>query len=255
MQILLTNDDGPFSPGLHALRAALARLGEVTVVCPADERSGVSHAITYLVPVRSATVRLPDGAEAVTLSGTPADCVKFGLAEVLDGPADLVVSGPNLGWNLGVDLFYSGTVAAALEGGINGVRSVAFSAGLCDAEQAADVADVAVGVLERLLAEELPAPWVFAVTIPPLDGGAPPPLRFTAQSPVLARGRYERGRSRRRHQSWLVWDASGGDHPDGSDVAAVAAGCVSVTPLRLGMTDAAALEALDARASNCATRT
>ena len=121
MRILLTNDDGPFAPGLCPLRHALEALGEVTIVCPAEERSGVGHAITYLSPVRASTVRLHDGTAAHTLTGMPADCVKFAMLSLMDARPDLVVSGPNLGVNLGTDVFYSGTVAAALEGGFFGV--------------------------------------------------------------------------------------------------------------------------------------
>jgi len=250
MRILLTNDDGPLSPGLSALAAALDRLGQVTVVCPAQERSGVSHAITHLVPVRRAGVTLPDGRAVTTVTGTPADCVKFGLSEVLDEPPDLVASGLNMGLNAGVDLFYSGTVAAALEGGLNGVRSVAFSTSIANARRLADAADVALTVLERILGEGMAGPWVFNVNVPELRDGAAPAVRFTSQSTIFPPARYLlRQAPRGRPVHWLTWQAEAGAHPEGSDVTALKEGHVSVTPLVLNRTDPAALRTLGARAS------
>jgi 5'-nucleotidase len=245
MRILLTNDDGPFSPALVALAAALDRLGQVTVVCPAEERSGVSHAITHLMPVRSAAVTLPDGRTATTLSGTPADCVKFALSRVLDAPPDLVASGFNLGTNVGIDLFYSGTVAAAREGGLNGVRSVAFSTNRANAGRLPEAAELALRALERILADAPPGGRVFNVNVPELRDGVVPDLRFTHQSSTYAPGRYvgsEGPRGLAVH--WLAWEADAGTHAEGSDIAALLAGHISVTPLALNLTDAATLEAL-----------
>lgn len=245
MKILLTNDDGAHSPGLIALAAALDRLGRVTVVCPAEERSGVSHAITHLTPVRCASVTLSDGRAATTISGTPADCVKFGLYQVLDSPPDLVVSGFNLGINAGIDLFYSGTVAAALEGGINGVRSVAFSTSHANAGHLPEAAEIALSTLERILAAPAPGPAVFNVNIPELRDGVVPAVRFTRQSPTFSPGHYMRSEGPRgRTVHWLAWEADDGAHPDDSDVAALKAGHVSVTPLALSLTDPAVLQAL-----------
>ena len=245
MEILLTNDDGPFSPGLTALAAALDRLGQVTVVCPAEARWGVTHAITNLPPGRRAAVTGPAGGAATTVSGTPADCVKFGLAQVLDAPPDLVVSGFNLGINAGVDLVYSGTVAAAREGGLNGVRSVAFSTSHANAGRLPEAAEVALAALERILADAPPGPRVFNVNVPELRDGLAPAVRFTRQSSTFPPGRYVRSEGPRgRTVHWLAWEADAGAHPEGSDVAALKAGHVSVTPLALNLTDPAALEAL-----------
>ena len=245
MKILLTNDDGAHSPGLIALAAALDRLGEVTIVCPAEERSGVSHAITHLTPVRCASVTLADGRPATTVSGTPADCVKFGLYQVLEAPPDLVVSGFNLGINAGIDLFYSGTVAAALEGGLNGVRSVAFSTSRANADRLPDAAEIALSALERILADSASGPGVFNVNIPELRNGATPALCFTCQSTTFSPGHYLRSEGPRgRTVHWLAWEADDGTHRDDSDVAALKAGRVSVTPLALSLTDPVALQAL-----------
>ncbi|MFO7956876.1 MAG: 5'/3'-nucleotidase SurE [Candidatus Brocadiia bacterium] len=244
MKILLTNDDGPFVEGLAALRGALAALGEVTVVCPGDEKSGVGHGITYMTPVRARQVHLADGGPATVLTGTPADCVKFALLEMFDEPPDLVVSGPNVGSNVGVDLFYSGTVAAALEGGFYGVRSVAVSCRRGNLEQMERVARQAVRVLRLLLECWPPSIRVFNVNVPLLDGSEPE-ICPAEQNDVFPRGAYSVSRdSRGRVHYWL--DSSEEDDPPSpeSDQAALAAGRITVTPLHLDMTDHAALREL-----------
>lgn len=245
MKILLTNDDGPFGQGICVLRKALEEFGEVTVVCPAEERSGVGHAITWAVPVLARAGRLADGTPAHVLSGTPADCVKFALGEVFDSPPDLVVSGPNVGSNAGVDLFYSGTVAAALEGGLNGIASVALSTNGRNADNMDAVAEQALRVLRLLLdKEELSERRVFNVNIPQLTGEEPP-ICFTRQSAWFPRWVFVRtdGPSKRVHY-WLDSTTSaGGPCPD-SDVAALEAGSISITPLRCDLTDAGELDRL-----------
>ena len=127
MLILLTNDDGIYAPGLAALERELERLGEVYVVAPATEQSGVGHSITYLSPL--IVKELFDGRQrrGWAVEGSPADCVKLGLCEYLPRRPDLVVSGINYGLNAGINVLYSGTVAAAIEGAFFGITSIAVS--------------------------------------------------------------------------------------------------------------------------------
>lgn len=244
MKILLTNDDGPYGPGLCELRRELAALGDVTVVCPAEERSGVGHAITYLVPVRARPGRLADGAPAHLLSGMPADCVKFALLVLMKSPPDLIVSGPNLGTNAGVDLFYSGTVAAAIEGGFYGVPSVAVSASRENEADMAAVAAQAMRVLRLLLGSGLAPGAVVNVNIPRLSE-AEPEIRLTSQNAAPMLEEYVRFRAPRGRVYYFL-DAAKGPDParPGSDVAALEAGAISVTPLRRDLTDEAALPRL-----------
>src|SRR5258707_128063 len=122
-RILVTNDDGYFSPGIAALAAALRPLGEVTVVAPQTEASAVGHALTLRRPLRCELVA--DRVYAV--DGTPTDCVNIAIDEVLEGRPDLVVSGINKGLNIGDDVTYSGTVAGALEGALLGYQAIAVS--------------------------------------------------------------------------------------------------------------------------------
>ncbi len=127
--ILLTNDDGVHAPGLAALVGPLARLGEVVVVAPAEEQSGVSHSIVYRRPVLCRRVEVKGASAAWAVEGYPVDCVKIAFDRLLGRRSDLVVSGINRGANLGGHLFYSGTVAAALEASVMGVLGVAVSLG------------------------------------------------------------------------------------------------------------------------------
>ena len=122
-RILVTNDDGYFSPGIRALADALAGLGEVTIVAPQNEASAVGHALTLRRPLRLE----PVGERMYAVDGTPTDCVNLGLNEVLGGRVDLIVSGINKGLNIGDDVTYSGTVAGALEGALLGIQAMAVS--------------------------------------------------------------------------------------------------------------------------------
>ena len=126
MRILLTNDDGIHAPGILAAKHELAEVGEVVVVAPERPRSAAGHAITLHKPLRITPMKLSDGSAGFATSGTPTDCVTLGLEIVMGGKCDLVVSGINAGANLGWDLTYSGTVAAALEGAVLGLPRSPF---------------------------------------------------------------------------------------------------------------------------------
>ncbi len=127
MRILLTNDDGIFAPGLCALYEALRGGHEIHVIAPDSERSAVGHAITIADPLRAKSIKREGLHFGWAISGTPADCVKLGIHELVDGPVDLVVSGINPGANVGINCLYSGTVSAATEAAILGIRSIAVS--------------------------------------------------------------------------------------------------------------------------------
>ena len=128
VRILLANDDGVYAPGLAALEQQLRHLGEVVVVAPATEQSGVGHSITFLTPLSAKSIHREGRHWAWAVDGSPADCVKLAIAELYrDEPFDLVVSGINHGLNAGINVLYSGTVAAAVEGAFFGVTSVAVS--------------------------------------------------------------------------------------------------------------------------------
>ncbi len=193
MHILLTNDDGIFAPGLSALYRRLSGMGRVTVVAPSEIRSGAGHSIT-LTPITCETVEIMGHFTGLSVDGTPGDCVKLALHKLLDTrrtPVDLVVSGINHGSNLGVHVFYSGTVAAAVEGAFNGIPSIAVSAALDEPMDMEAVADRAVEVIRSLL--PLASGPVININIPKLSRGAPKGIRVIPHATSGYRERYIEG--------------------------------------------------------------
>jgi 5'-nucleotidase len=249
MDILLTNDDGVSAPALWALYDELQSLGRVTVVAPRSQQSGVGHGITYLTAITSQRVRLDGRRQAYAVDGTPADCVKFALLELLSEPPGLVVSGINMGLNLGYNIFYSGTVAAAIEGAMNGVPSVAFSCSHGNEHDLCRVARQALRVLRVVM--ERPArgsrgALAYNVNLPMLCDGAPRIL-FTPHRATAFRERYVPDQKNGAPGYRLdVASGDAGGRADGCDVEAVAAGMISITPLRPCLTDVDALRLLDA---------
>jgi 5'-nucleotidase len=166
MQILLTNDDGIYAAGLAAFEKQLQRLGEVCVVAPATEQSGVGHSITFLNPLICEEVFDGGRRRGWAVEGSPADCVKIGIFEFCPRRPDLVVSGINGGLNAGINVLYSGTVAAAIEGAFFGIDSIAVS--LEHEEQAnfEKAAELATNVIEQLLAYKGSEPHLYNLNIP-----------------------------------------------------------------------------------------
>ena len=163
MRILITNDDGINAPGIRLLAEWAKTLGEVTVVAPKVEQSGMSHAIQFVDPIEIKKVPLMDGVEAWQMDSTPADCVRFGIVG-LEREYDLVLSGINKGVNVGVDLVYSGTVAAIFEAGRLGHRGIAFSTFPHSQEEAAKhFSDVYEFITENNLLDKNP---IYNVNIP-----------------------------------------------------------------------------------------
>lgn len=240
-RILVTNDDGYFSPGLHALAEALRSLGTVTVVAPQVEASAVGHALTLRRPLR--LEHISSGVYAV--DGTPTDCINIAIDEVLDAPPDLVVSGINKGLNIGDDVTYSGTVAGALEGALLGYQAIAvslqFTRGPWDFGPAASVAaSLAAALLER----PLRARSFLNVNVPlgPVKG-----IRTTVQ----ARRNHitkvdQRLDPRQRPYFWIEEAEDDWEPNDRSDHRAIQDGWVSVTPLQPDLTDHRALATVDA---------
>ncbi|MDN3515178.1 MAG: 5'/3'-nucleotidase SurE [Candidatus Brocadia sp.] len=158
MQILLTNDDGIYAPGIAALKHTIQDLGQITVVAPDVEQSGVGHSITFSHPLRIREVHLHNEFIGYGVNGSPADCVKLAIYDVVKHKPDVVISGINLGSNVGIHILYSGTVAAAVEAAIMGYPSIAVSFEI--SEQYTDIqgaASVARRVIELIVTHRLPA--------------------------------------------------------------------------------------------------
>lgn len=229
MRILISNDDGIYSPGLAALARVASRFGEVRIVAPDVEQSSMSHAITASRPLLYRKTPLP-GMEAYRVNGTPADCVALGIFNW--DKVDLVVSGINLGTNLGNALWHSGTLAAAKQAALHGVRGIAFSTPVTDEEPEFDaIATWAEKVLRFLLPlTNLP---LVNVNIPE----APRGLRWTSQSFRHYDGKVVPGEDPmgRRHFWFTVVPIE--QVEEGSDRWAMEQGFVSMTPLRVELTD------------------
>jgi 5'-nucleotidase len=242
--ILVSNDDGVRSAGIRALARHLSDLGDVIVVAPDRERSATSHAFTLDRPLR--TEKIQDGWFSV--DGTPADCVYLGLLKICQTKPALLVSGINHGFNLGSDVFYSGTVACAVEAALRDTPAMAVSLewhkGMRDNEAAFESAARFTHALARaILAEGLPQGTLLNVNVP--HEPAPKGYRWTKLGKRLYRDQVdERADLRGRRYYWIGGPAAGyGDVP-GSDCHAVRDGVVSVTPLDLDLTHAGLLEKL-----------
>ena len=237
--ILVTNDDGIAAPGLRALAKSLAAIGTVTIVAPSHERSASAQSLTLRQPIFCEQIAEREW----SIEGTPADVVILAFHTLLKERPDLVVSGINHGGNLGENVYYSGTIGAAMEGAINRVPAIAISV----ASRAPDVDFVpATHFIERLaplvLEEGLPKGVLLNVNVPnPWNGG----VRITRQSPKITRNVLQKGEDPRgRTYYWLYEQRITEDIAANTDHAAILAGEVSVTPLMIDHTDAPSLNHL-----------
>lgn len=239
MRILVSNDDGYFSPGIEALVGALADLAELTVVAPERDRSGASNSLTLDRPLQIR--RAANGFRYV--DGTPTDCVHIAITGFLDRRPDLVVSGINDGANMGDDTIYSGTVAAAMEGFLLGVPAIAFSLVNKGYEHLDTAARVAREMVERFKRDPLPAPVLLNVNIPARPHADLGPLQVTRlgkrheAAPVIP-AINPRGET-------VYWIGPAGtvrDAGPGTDFHATAQGSVSVSPLHIDLTSVAELD-------------
>jgi len=229
--ILVTNDDGIGAPGLRRLAKELARVGRVTIIAPDREQSASSHALTLHRPLRVKAHE--DGVYSV--DGTPTDCINLGILNLLPERPRLVVSGINRGMNLGDDITYSGTVAAAFEGTLLGIPSFAVSqqAGK-EAPDFSRAASFAAGLARRLLDHPLPAGTLLNVNVP---RDAPRGVRPTRQGRrTYHQGVVERTDPSGRQYYWLGGIPPRWDEDPESDFAAIRDGFISLTPLHLDLT-------------------
>jgi 5'-nucleotidase len=237
-RIMVTNDDGWSGPGLRPLIAAMKRLGSVTTCVPHQERSADSHSLTLHKPLR-----IHHSAPGFyALNGSPADCARFGILEILKGRVDLVVSGINRGYNLGEDVIYSGTVAAAMEATLLGIPSIALSQDP-DAPSFTQAAAYARRIARLTLKQRLPEGIFLNVNFPAVR------KYRGAQAVRLGRRVYSKDVTKRLdprggHYYWLAGKTVEGVAARGTDVSAVVEGYVSVTPLHIDNTDPGMLQSL-----------
>ncbi len=238
MLILLTNDDGIYAPGLAAMERELEKLGEVYVVAPAVEQSGVGHSITYLSPLIVKELFEARQRRGWAVEGSPADSVKIGIHEFCPRMPDLVVSGINSGLNAGINVLYSGTVAAAIEGAFFGLTSIAVSLEFNEHANFEKAAKIARRVIEQVLAKKSRAPQLYNVNIPTAALDEPNP-RVCVVPMGLHRSddQYEkRTDPRGRSYFWALSDPISHEGEHESDVSALQKGMVTLTPLDFDLT-------------------
>jgi 5'-nucleotidase len=239
MHILLSNDDGYLAPGLACLAAALTPLAEIDVVAPERDRSGASNSLTLNRPLRVQT-----GANGFKfVDGTPTDCVHIAITGLVAREPDMVIAGINRGANLGDDVVYSGTVAAAMEGRFLGSPAIAISLASHEGVHFDTAAHIAVTLVERLRREPLPADTILNVNVPDL------PLSDIAGIEATRLGHRHKAEPvikaadpHGRPVYWVGGPGAEADAGEGTDFYAIRRRCVSITPLHVDLTRYTALD-------------
>jgi len=242
MRILLSNDDGYFAPGLAALAEALQGLGEIVVVAPEQNRSGASNSLTLDRPLL-----LKKAASGFYfVNGTPTDCVHLAVTGMLDQLPDIIVSGINLGANMGDDTIYSGTVAAATEGYLLGIPSIAISMTSFEGNNFASAGRVARELVERFIRNPIREPVLLNVNVPDI------PHADLKGMEVTRLGRRHKAEPvvkmispRKETVYWVGAAGAAADAGPGTDFNAVERGFVSITPLQIDLTHTAQLSSID----------
>jgi 5'-nucleotidase len=235
MQILLTNDDGIFAPGLAAIYKELVKIGDVMVVAPADSRSGTSHSVTFAQPLVCNKVDINGQFTGFSVQGSPADCVKLACMQLHKAPIDLLVAGINKGANAGINVYYSGTVAAAMEAAFLKIGSAAMSLAAEENMDFETAAKYCVQILKKII--PLESSEVININIPWLSKGPPKGIRVVPQS---TEGFHERYISQKNEQGQTVFQLNGGPHRDEhspTDTTSLAEGFITVTALTPDMTN------------------
>jgi len=235
MKILLTNDDGIFAPGLAAIYKELVNMGDVTVVAPADSRSGASHSVTLSEPLVCNKVDINGLFTGFSVQGSPADCVKLAVMQLLNDPIDLLVAGINSGANAGINVYYSGTVAAAMEGAFLRIPAVAMSLAAEEQMDFETAAKYCAEILKKLM--PLKSGEVINLNIPQLSKGKPKGIRIVPQS---TEGFHEHYICQKNELGQTVFQLAGGPHRDEdlhTDTTSLADGFITVTALTPDMTN------------------
>lgn len=247
MDILLCNDDGILAPGIRVLYEAVRELGHVHIVAPSEEQSAVGHAITVFDPIKMRPVSEGENLFGYAVSGTPADCVKLAVCELLDQKPDFLFSGVNLGANTGVSVIYSGTVSAATEATLFDIPSIAFSLTTFQDPLWETASRVVYAVTRECVRHGLPEGILLNVNIPNVPYEELNGYAVT----TMARSRYaekfhKRSDPRGNLYFWLDGEMETLGDTRGTDVEAVSRGQVSITPIGMDMTRHEAIEALRA---------
>jgi 5'-nucleotidase len=246
MQILLTNDDGIYAPGLAAMERELARLGDVTVVAPAIEQSGVGHSITFLSPLMAKEVFDDDRRRGWAVEGSPADCVKLAIGQFCPRRPDLVVSGINGGLNVGINVLYSGTVAGATEGALFGIRSIAVSLEYDERPNFDRAAQIARPLIEQIVArDDSRESPLYNINIPISALTRASEVRVVPMGTARWPADFdERIDPKGRRYYWAMGTPPTSTGGELTDLEAIQQGFVTLTPLRIDRTERSMLSEL-----------
>jgi 5'-nucleotidase len=243
--ILVSNDDGVQAPGIVALAQALRTVGDVVVVAPERNWSAVGHTKTMHKPLRATEAPFVDGLTAFQTSGSPSDCVALALLGLAGRPVDLVVSGINNGPNVGTDILYSGTFAAAAEGAIFGISAFAISLNVGACANYRGAAHFAARLARRICETPADRPWLLNVNVPDLAEGEVAEVEITRLGErIYQDALVERLDPRGRRYYWIGGEVPTGMAEEGTDIGALAAARISLTPIRLDLTDHERMEIL-----------
>jgi 5'-nucleotidase len=235
--VLVTNDDGIGAPALLPLKQALDQVAETVIFAPDHNWSAAGHPKTMHKPLRADPIQLPDGAQGFSSSGAPSDCVALAFLGVIERKPDLVVSGINLGPNLGYDIFYSGTVAAAVEGVINGMPAIALSLDSFEPVDYSGPASFAARLVQYVDQHALPADLFLNVNFPAIAWEDVKGVAITRLGRRVYRDELvSRTDPRGRSYFWIGGKPPIGVPDPGTDIQAVANGYISITPVHLDMT-------------------
>jgi 5'-nucleotidase len=237
MYVLVTNDDGIDASALMPLKQALDQVAETIVFAPDHNWSTSGHPKTLHKPLRVDPVTFPDGSQGFSSSGAPSDCVALAFLGIIERKLDLIVSGINRGVNLGYDVLYSGTVAAAVEGVINGIPAIAFSSDSFESADYSGPASFAARLVQYVERHGLPADMFLNVNFPAIPWDKVKGVAVTRLGRRVYRDELvSRTDPRGRPYYWIGGKPPGGVPDSGTDIWAVANGYVSVTPVTLDMT-------------------
>lgn len=245
LEILICNDDGIYAPGIAALYEAVSDLGNITVVAPETEQSAVGHAITIANPIKLRKIKRNNRFEGFAVSGTPADCVKLAVTELMPRRPDIVISGINLGANVGISVIYSGTVSGATEGVIMGIPGIAFSLASFTNPNWDTARFISTYLTRHVLKNGLPPDTLLNVNIPNLPQNEIKGFRVARMGHSrFAEVFHKRTTPRGDTYFWLDGDLKMLGDITETDVEAVAEKYISLTPIWFDLTRTQALHTL-----------
>jgi len=238
LKILVTNDDGIYSQGIYALWEVAKEFGEVTIVAPNTQKSAVGHAITIANPLYVKEIDRDNGFKGFSVSGTPADCVKIGIKNIMKSTPDIVLSGINIGSNLGNNIIYSGTVAAAIEGAVSGIPSIAFSVDSFSPNSFETSKAVVRKLINLYLDNSPPSGTILNVNVPHCSLRDLKGYRVTIQGKQYFDDNFdERIDPRGRKYYWMIGEMVDNDKKLDCDGIAIKNDYASITPLNYEMTN------------------